>query len=157
MEIIKIPQEIVDEVNKEMESQINLINLYVKEKLEVGQKFKFGNRVFAYQEMKKKNAVCRDCQKGGYYLIDIWKPIELIDGIDEITVNEQEKQKNQENLVRDLGRGTHFIGKDGKEYIYIESKKTKFECANINNIEIRYTADFGFCKKILEKKTKIRS
>ena len=157
METIVIPQEIVDKVNQEMESQINLANLYVKEKLKVGQKFRFKNKIFAYQEIRKKNAICRDCQNGQYYLIDIWEDIELIDEIDEQTIKDKAKGKDQENLVRDLKRGTHFIGADGKEYIYVESKKTKFECANINDKDIRYTAGFGFCKEVLDKHTTIRS
>lgn len=157
METITISKEIIDKVMKEEEEKINLGNLYNKRKLEIGQKFKLGSKIFAYQSMRKTKAICRDCQKGGYYLIDIWKDIEVMNEIDEQTIQELENGKDQENMVRDLRRGTHFIGSDGKEYIYIESKKTKFECANINNIDIRYTAGFGFCKEILDKHTTIKS
>lgn len=157
MEKITIPTEIINKVMKEENEKINLGNLYNKRKLKIGQKFKFGNNTFAYQRMRKTKAICRNCQRGGYYLIDIWEDIELINEIDKQTIQELENGKDQENNVRDLSRGTHFIGADGKEYIYIESKKTKFECASINNIEIRYSAGFGFCKQVLNKKTKIKS
>jgi hypothetical protein len=157
METITIPKEIIKEIIKEQEQQINLANLYNKRKLKVGQKFKMGKKIFAYSEMRNTKASCKDCDNGNYYLVDIWKDIELIDEIDETVIKDLKESKDIENEVRDLRRGTHFIGTDNKEYIYIESKRTKFECANVNNIDIRYTAGFKFCKEILDKRTTIRS
>ncbi len=157
METITIPREIVEKVMKEQEEQINLANLYNKRKLKVGQRFKIGGKEFAYSEMRTTKASCKDSKNGKYYLVDIWKEIELIDGIDETVIQDLEAKNDVENMVRDLRRGTHFIGTDGHEYIYIESKRTKFECANVNNIDIRYTAGFQFCKEILDKHTTIRS
>lgn len=157
METITIPKEIVEKVMKEQEQAINLANLYSKRKLKIGQKFKMGRKTFAYSEMRNTKASCKDCDKGNYYLVDIWKEIELIDEIDETIIKDLEESKDTENMVRDLRRGTHFIGADNKEYIYIEAKRTKFECASVNNLDIRYIAGFKFCKEILDKRTTIRS
>lgn len=118
--------------------------------LHLGQIIRFQGKEYCFVEPKRTRAVIRDRHSGKEYLIK--GMVEVTDEIDTEAVNQIEEEAVNafitERKIAKMKKGTRFIGKDDKEYIFIKFNQKTFDCESVDTGEA-FRAKPGFIKAIL--------